>query len=234
MVLRWIPDGPDEEVSVSCYTSGTDPTDTFFTANFAAGNQPGAVYSYLWADQPTSTGRYTPSRQYRHDSTGQDSWIARESTGRYRVYLPAAAGAGTGPLVYQVTAYGAATFQCKVSATSVPGATLEVSCRDVLGTLFDTRFALSFSAVGSLFGRTDRRTGTTAAVTRAGAGVYRAVVPGLGQDRGQVVVNATGAGPTWCHADRWDPTGPDLAVLVRCYGPRGAAVDSTFSLGVSW
>jgi hypothetical protein len=237
-VVSWVPSGADEVVSVACYTADTSPVDTTFVANFAVGHQAGAHFSYLWNEQASSTAQHVPATTYRYDSTGHDPWIRKIATGRYRVFLPASYDEQSEPYTFQVTAYGANTFRCHLAAAYVAPGTHEIQCRDALGTLYDTRFSLSFSAEGSIIGRTDLRYGdyteAAAGVTSPSTGVYSVSADGLDADRGQVVVDARGNTPNYCHVGDWNVSGTALNMTVRCFAPSGAPANTGFTLGVTW
>jgi hypothetical protein len=237
-VVRWNAAGADENVEVKCWDRGTREVDTTFVANFAVGSQPGAALSYLWADGGGRTGRYTPAEPYRYDTTGQASWVERTSTGHYKVYLPASRDIGGEPAMFQVSAYGAVTARCKVSRVRIAPGTHEVVCHDAVGTPYDGRFALSFSARGSFIGRTDRRYGgysqASPGIANASAGVYTVPAKELGQPRGQVVAYATRDSTTYCHVASWGPSGADLSMTVTCFAQNGEPAASQFMLAVTW
>jgi hypothetical protein len=237
-VVRWGPSGADEAVSIACYDSGTAPVDTQFVANFAVGHQSGAHFSYLWLDQPSQAGKHQVASTYRYDSTGHEPTVQRLSAGKYRVFLPASYDEQNEPYSFQVTAYGAATFRCKLSKAFVAAGTHDILCTDAPGTPYDTQFVLSYAAEGSLIGRTDNRYGgysqTDSGVTQSGTGVYTVAADGLGQPRGHVVVGATGSNANYCHVGSWSPSGDALKMIVRCFAPNGSPTNAGFRLGVTW
>jgi hypothetical protein len=237
-VVSWNAVGPDEHLDVACYTSGTAPVDTYFVANFAVGHQGTARFSYLWNDQPSLGGQHVPSTTYRYDSTGRDPWIQRVSTGDWKVYLPASYDEQNEPYTFQVTAYGAATFRCNLVTAFVGAGIHEVQCRDAVGTPYDTKFALSFSAEGSIIGRTDNRFGDynehSPGIDNSTTGVYTVPADGLGAPRGQVVVDARGNTSNYCHVGNWGASGTVLKMVVRCFAPGGAPANTAFTLGVTW
>jgi len=237
-VVRWGQAGADENVEVKCWDRGTSEVDTTFVANFAVGAQPGAAFSYLWADGGGRTGRYTPAAAYRFDTTGQASWVERTSAGHYKVYLPASREVGGEPSMFQVSTYGAFTFRCKVSRVKLAPGTHEVVCHDAVGTPYDAQFALSFSARGSFIGRTDRRYGeytqASPGTANPSVGVYTVPAKELGQPRGQVVAYATRDTTTYCHVASWGPSGKDLSMTVSCFGQNGAPAAAQFMVSVTW
>jgi hypothetical protein len=237
-VVRWQPSGADENVEVKCWDRGTSEVDTTFVANFAAGSQAGAAFSYLWADGGNRTGRYIPVEQYRFDSTGQAPWVERTGTGHYKVYLPASRDIGGEPFTFQVSAYGPVTARCKVSRVKLAPGTHEVVCHDAQGTPFDAKFSLSFSSQGSFIGRTDRRYGeytyASPGVANPSMGVYTVPAKEMGQPRGQVVAYATRDSSTYCHVASWAVAGKDLSMTVHCFSANGDLAASQFMLGVTW
>ncbi|HZN76707.1 MAG TPA: hypothetical protein VFC00_34205 [Micromonosporaceae bacterium] len=237
-VVNWGASGADEKVNVACYASNTAPADTQFVANFAVGHQSTAHFSYLWSDQASATGKHNANVTYRYDSTGREPWIERISAGKYRVFLPASYDEQNEPNTIQVTTYGASTFRCKVSKPYAGAGIHEVLCTDAPGTLYDARFVVSFSAEGSIIGRTDNRFGdytqTSAGVTQSGTGVYNVPAQEMGSPRGQVVATAIGNTASYCHVGNWYPSSTTLIMVVRCYAPNGSPTNAGFRLGVSW
>lgn len=237
-VVSWSSLGTDEIVAIACFDSGTAPVDTSFVANFAVGHQSGAHFSYLWLDEPTASGKHTVAATYRYDSTGREPTVQRLSAGKYRVFLPASYDEQNEPYSVQVTAYGAATFRCKLSKAFVSAGTHDILCTDALGTPFDTQFVLTYAAEASLIGRTDTRFGSytqsDSGVTQSGTGVYNVPANELGEARGQVVAGAIGTSASYCHVGNWSPSGTTLNMVVRCYAPSGSPTNAGFRLGVTW
>jgi hypothetical protein len=237
-VVRWTQRSADEDVEVKCWDRGAGETDTMFVANFAVGSQRGAAFSYLYADAGSRTGRYTPTDQYRYDTTGQPSWVERIGAGHYRVYLPASRDVAGQPYTFQVSTVGPVTLRCKVSAVSAAPGTHEVLCHDALGTPHDSRFTLSFSAQGSFIGRTDQRYGqytqSSPGTANPSVGVYMVTAGGLGADRGQVVAYARGSSTAYCHVGYWNATGADLSLQVLCFSQNGSPAAGQFMVGVTW
>jgi hypothetical protein len=236
-VFNWLKVGSNTDVRVKCFAPNTTEADTRFVASFAVGVQGGAKFSYLWADKAGTDGKYTPQDKYRYDTTGNASTVERVSVGKYRVFIPASLDTPD-PETFQVTAYGPVTIHCKVGAIRVAPGTHEIHCRDAAGALFDARFALSYSTAGSVIGRGDRRFGnftrSSDGVSSSAVGVYSVPAPELGENRGQVVVTAVGPTHTYCHTGGWGASGTTLNMTVRCYGAGGVAINSDFSLGVTW
>jgi hypothetical protein len=239
-VVRWLVSGSDETVDIACFTATTAFVDTTFVANFEVGSADGVSFSYLWANQPTLTTQYNPPSQYRYDSTGQASWVQRQSTGKYRVYLPASYDTGGDPITFQVTAYGLLTARCAISGITVHPGIHEVTCLDATGAPFDTKFEITMSAAGSFIGRTDLRFGdyrrASSGVVHNSTGVYTVPADGLGSvpGRGQVTVTAIGTSTSYCHVGNWSTAGLVENMVVRCFNPAGSPVDSDFTLGVTW
>jgi hypothetical protein len=237
-VVGWNPSGANEVVDIACYTPGTAPADTSFVANFAVGHQTTARFSYLWSDQPSASGKHSPNATYRYDSTGHEPWIERISAGKYRVFLPASYDEQNEPNTIQVTAYGVQTFRCKVSKPYAAAGVHEILCTDAPGTPYDARFVVSFSAEGSIIGRTDTRFGdynqTDSGVTQSGTGVYNVPAMEMGGARGQVVATAIGNNSSYCHVGNWNSSGTTMNMVVRCFGPGGTPTNAGFRLGITW
>ncbi len=54
--------------------------------------------------------------------------------------------------------------------------------------------------------------------------------PRIASKGGVVHVTAVNAGPVWCQAEKWGPSGPNEAVVVRCHKAGGAPVFSPFTV----
>ena len=95
-VTSWNAVGSDQEINVNCFAAAGTPADTMFVVSFAVGSQGAARFSYLWADQPGNTAKYHPEAAYRYDAVDAGLLtVARISTGRYEVYVPAAGSCQT-------------------------------------------------------------------------------------------------------------------------------------------
>ena len=127
------------------------------SATMADPGRGASVQCYVWANEPTSAGPYTPSTPYSYNATGRAAAnsITRSAVGTYQVTCK---GVGGGPLFsgsgswgagghVQVTAYGGedADF-CKVVNWGTGGAdlTANVRCYNRSGNLSDNRFDLLF------------------------------------------------------------------------------------------
>lgn len=237
-ISSWTNSGGNENLNVRCYNASGAPVDSTFVANYAVGSEGNARFSYLWANDHTSTITYKPSENYRYDAvSSSDMTVKRTATGRYEVYLPAAGPELSDPWNFQITAYGSAS-QCKLASFSASSRKAQVACRTAGGVSVDTRFALSFNSEGSYLGRGDRRFGEYSSgsdgVSNPAAGVYSVRAGELGQPKGQVVALARGTSSTYCHVRNWQVAGADLDMTVVCFNPGGAAASSAFTLGVTW
>jgi hypothetical protein len=230
--------GPDQLVDVSCFDPSGAPADSMFVTNFAAGSQDAVRFSYLRADQPSSTEAYRPAAPHSYDSIAPgELTVRRTDLGRYEAHLPAGGVAPADPHTFQITAYGSAGL-CKLAGFDPATRKAQVTCRTAGGAHVDTRFTLSFSAAGSYLGRSDRQhaefTADSQGVSSPSVGVYVVRATGLGQAKGQVVALATGANSTYCHVAGWTVVGADLDARVACFDPGGIPASAAFTLGVTW
>ena len=61
-------------------------------------------------------------------------------------------------------------------------------------------------------------------VTPGAVGQVHVRFPQIASKGGVVHVTAVTAGPVWCQAQKWGPSGPDEIATVRCFRPGGAPV----------
>lgn len=245
-----------QAASVLCFTLAGTPADAAFYASYV--KQSGtatAGYAYLWSDQPTATGTFTPNRTYSYNSRGQVNRVVHTGPGHYVAYLPGEATTGG---TVKVSAYGTAADWCTV-ASSVPNSPahrqqVDVRCFDATGTATNTFFTLTFARGQSLLG-----------VNRAGGYVYanqptatvpynpdsrysfnthgsaNRVEPGLASDRvrftglhqqpGGVMVTAFTAIPVQCSAGFQNSgTSTDKTVTVLCYDVAGDLASVPFTV----
>ena len=150
-IRSWSPSGGDMNVNVSCFTPGGSPVDGRFSALFYKDGLKSTIYGngYLWADQPSTTGCYTPSPFYQFNSRGGTNTICRISLGLYDVRFPNMEKHTFEPDkggTFQVTAYGTGPERCKVRSWFESGDTMtaRVGCSHA-GVAADTRFTASFA-----------------------------------------------------------------------------------------
>jgi hypothetical protein len=151
----------------------------------------------------------------------------------------------------QVVAYGTSSTRCNVQGwvQSGTGQVARVRCYDASGTLTDSDFFARFvKAHGSNAGAylwadqpgaacytpsstwSYNSTGGTNTICRLATGTYKATLPGLGAQNGNVMITAHGMTTGHCTVGSWLTSGSDKEVTVRCWSAAGAAADSTFSL----
>jgi hypothetical protein len=68
------------------------------------------------------------------------------------------------------------------------------------------------------------------AIARLGPGLYSVTAPNQGNSGGHVQVTAYGSGPERCKVGKWDVSGVDQAIEVRCFNATGIPADSQFTL----
>ncbi|MGE5829559.1 MAG: hypothetical protein ACM30G_14545 [Micromonosporaceae bacterium] len=222
------------EVAVNCYTAAGAYADTRFVANWAEGSQDNAMFGYLWANDPSNPATYTPPARYRYDAYNPDDLsVTRLSTGRYEVHLPIiAVDEPAAPYAYQITAVNS-NRRCKLHSNNLGAAKAVVACRTPAGANADSRFSISYSAVGSMIGRVDRSSDKlgnpsayyTGGITNSAVGVYTAEL-GLNENKGHVVSLATGTTATYCHIRNWSVSGTHLNATSVCYTTGGVAANS--------
>jgi hypothetical protein len=149
-VASWGGSGSTVNINVHCHTPSGADANTSFVMHYVRRL---GYDAYLWANQP-SASQYTPAAEFNYNYSssvsGQNNTVSRESAGNYTARLPYMGSSGG---AVQVTAYGATTNYCKVSAwysittpqTSQTGETDElvnVLCFNAAGAPADTMFTL--------------------------------------------------------------------------------------------
>jgi hypothetical protein len=188
--------------------------------------------------------------------------MTRLDVGKYLALLPnLGATAGT----VHVTASGNFTQHCKVAYwgprfSDPTTQEVAVRCFNQSGAPSDSQFTLSYAEpivsdgpMAYLWANQPspalntpytpalnwqfNSTGAPNTVTRTAVGVYRALLPNLGDTRsGHVQVTAYGTGNERCKVSRWSPVGSAIDVEVRCFTgggttlPGGFPVDTRFTL----
>jgi hypothetical protein len=127
------------------------------SASMADPGRGAAIQCYVWANDPSTPGPYTPSTPYSYNAVGRSAanTISRTAVG---VYVVTCKGVGGGALFggsgswgagghVQVTAYGGEDAdRCKVTSWATGGADFvaNVRCYNRTGALSDNRFDLLF------------------------------------------------------------------------------------------
>ncbi len=152
-VWDWFPRGGSKlTVSVYCFSSTGAPTNMPFTLLFYknASNLTTHGIAYLWSNNASPAGTYTPDDLYQYNSRGVNNTVTRLGIGQYRVKFPSmqrnAAEQNKGGTVL-VTAYGTNNVYCKVvgweqDATNAINA--GVNCFNASGSSADSLFTASF------------------------------------------------------------------------------------------
>jgi hypothetical protein len=231
--------------------------DSLFSASFTNINAAynGERLAYLWANEPSNPGPYTPSSTYQFNSSGGLSTITRSDVGTYTVEIPGAVSFG-GHI--QVTAYGWGNEYCKTAGWGTNGVSLlaTVRCFSAGGQSADSFFTFTFADQTNILGLEvfDGPSGHESTyvwafdpysasyspvssysfggsypgllASRSGVGTYGM---GIGSDarHGNVQVTAYGWGSEYCKVAYWNPTN---GIQVRCFNSAGWAADTLYDV----
>jgi hypothetical protein len=211
--------------------------------------------AWVWANQPTTAGCYTPSSTYQFNSSRAANRVCRVGSvggGEYRVDLP---GLGTTGGMVQVSAYGG-NQHCKVVSWFPTGTTQQVfvRCFGANGAPADGRFTLLFykenrvstpesvetaaylwadqpraaSYTPSLAYQWNSKGGNNT-IRRISQGRYEARLPGMNPTGGTVLVTAYGTGSERCKVVSWILSGSDTLAYVNCFSGT-QPVDTLYTL----
>lgn len=217
----------------------------------AAAAMPAAMQGTAWllADRPATAG-YTPADQGTTVESAPDSAVKRTSAGKYVVRLPKL-GASAGTVF--VTAHGPGNAYCKPGGWGPDGTTQTASvyCFTANGSYADSQFTLTYTnpklSSSDEYGYVWANLPTEAdyvpssayqvnskggenRIRRVGTGQYDVEMAKLGDDpEGNIQINAYGSGAARCKSPWWEPHGTTQKIRVRCHGPSGQLVDTTFT-----
>jgi hypothetical protein len=196
---------------------------------------------------------------YNHVSEGGLISRVTNGTGDYTLTIPGLGKpAGSGTIL--VTPYfkvdqGETPSACTTASWVRSGSSLKVDvrCRTLAGAAVDSKFDLQFLRQlgpegfgggpaaylrASQKSRTTAYTptatfawqsnGKTSSILRTGVGTYRVTLKGM-PGRGAAIVTAYGPGKARCQLSSIGTTTP-VKIVVRCFKPNGALVDSDFTL----
>ncbi|MFJ6214239.1 hypothetical protein ACIQGZ_13020 [Streptomyces sp. NPDC092296] len=243
----WQPNGPNEDVYVSCYRPGGAPDNSAFTvlytASTGAPSSPVGSYGYLFSD-------VSGALLAQYNSTGAANSVGKGGVGIWKAWLPNL-GLSDYSGNLQVTAVDPKRpARCKVSdwGPSSSGQTVLVACYDANGKPYDTRWTLSYSyqrAVhgpvyppkafgylwfnGSLPPQTNfNSVGGSNSLGISGS-VFIVTMPYVANPPDHSQVTAYGSDPGYCGlATPWDRSGGTASLYVDCFDPGGAPVKGQF------
>jgi hypothetical protein len=242
-VASWGPSGTDLTLNVRCFGEGGAAADLPFLAHFT-NRHPAGTFAYLWSNQASPAGAYSPSASYRYDSTGVVPSVERVATGQYLVYLGAVDDVYPDYDLgrFQVTAYGTAAVHCEQGTVNdeLP-APITVRCYDADGDPTDSRFSLSYGwdvtalggdgpgAIAWVVHTTSPRDptyhwlvdgwsspGSQPTVARLDTGVFLVRLPGFSGEHGYPTAGAYTNGPGMCHVVGAGAFGADESIIVAC------------------
>jgi hypothetical protein len=240
------PVGPalvNNQVEVRCFLTGTGvATNARFTA-LVTRNYGDLAFAY--AGQPT-TASYAPPAAQSWNPGGSIN-VTRSAVGSYRVTFTDLATLITTNLGHvQVSAVGTSSAHCKVrNWTGTPNLAVGVLCFSSAGVAIDSKFNVLFllpaprlayvwanlAIAGTYSPDLAYRfnpSGGPVAITRTAPGSYTVLWAGADPqiiDGGDVQVTAYGAGNVQCKVTNWSGDN----VVIRCFGPTGAPMDSQFT-----
>ncbi|MFK7895315.1 MAG: PEP-CTERM sorting domain-containing protein [Myxococcota bacterium] len=128
-------------VVVQCYSDSGSPTaNTNFQIFYLKGSN-ATPTAYAWAGNPTAAV-YNPNLSYANNPSGGEILIERSEVGTYRVSFADFTG-GTTIGHAQVTSYGPGNnVSCSARLLGGIPVAVDVTCRDTIGGLIDSRFSL--------------------------------------------------------------------------------------------
>jgi hypothetical protein len=151
-VVNWGRSASNTRVNVNCF-QGNKPVNTRFTLSYINGTNGVGLGirhkgGYVWANNPSVSGTYTPSTTYQWNSatlSNNSNRVTNLSTGSYRVRLPRLAPANK--TTTQVTAYGSNSNYCNVRSwvsDGSGGTNANVKCFNSVGQPVNSRFTLTY------------------------------------------------------------------------------------------
>lgn len=206
-------------------------------------------FGYAWASDATSA-TYTPSAEWRFNSSGGGITITRSAAGTYAVRF-AGLGQATGQREnVQVTSYIELAY-CGTGGWETQGSDLIVNVRCFApgGAPMDSRYTVLVVGARALEGRlgfahadqpgqssyrpalAHNSAFGAATITRTGTGTYRADFSGLARGTGgpeMVMVTHVGTAANRCVVEVWELSG--FWTNITCTDQSGAQVDAQFSL----
>ncbi|MGI5246739.1 hypothetical protein [Dactylosporangium sp. CA-139066] len=170
--------------------------------------------------------------------------------GRYRILFP---GAGASRGVVHVTAINEVPHWCQANTWGPAGAdeVVYVDCYKAGGSPDFTPFTAIFEssspptiAINGRFGYVDAQptgalvsqfnsSGAVNSVTPVGVGAWLVKMPNLstpGPVDGSLQATAVNVAPARCKVAKWSSAPSGQQILVNCYGPGGAPLDTRFTL----
>ena len=218
-----------------------------------AGASAAPGWTYLWADQPSSTAGYAPDPASQASSAGVLDVVEHNGVapGSYTVGLRGLADPGG---TVSLSAYGAdGPVHCLldgIEPTAARDLKAGVECTDASGAPIDSRFELAFTrpragstgrfayAAGGADGSgtpivvpkryTFNSTGKGITVVRSDPGVYRVDLAGLASDGGTVHVTALLGDAPRCAPVSWHRQGTAERIFVVCFAHDGTVADGAF------
>jgi hypothetical protein len=240
------PAGPalvNNQVEVRCFQVGTGAAaNALFTA-LVTRNYGDLAFAY--ASQPTAASYVPPAAQSWNPGGAIN--VTRSGVGSYLVTftdLGTLTGANRGHV--QVSAVGTSSAHCKVrNWTGTPNLAVGVLCFSSAGVAIDSKFNVLFllpaprlayvwgnSPISGIYSPDVayrfNPSGAPVTITRTAPGSYTVTWQGADPqiiDGGDVQVTAYGAGNAQCKVTNWSGDN----VVIRCFGPTGAPMDSQFT-----
>jgi hypothetical protein len=251
IVSSWSRGTGEEQVSVNCYNLSGTPSDSRFTVNYLQEYGVPGHFAYAWIDTYVSLGTSTPHAASQYDGDGGTITVNHTGTGRYGVKLPNLAS-HAGVVLVSPTSFAAT---CRFSSTAPSGADVlvGVTCRNLAGSLKNTRFTIAYFSGSGLkgpgathqayvFGRhpttatyepaaSDRysTSGQVPTIQRTGTGKYVVTLPGQ-NDGGGAQATAMTDGSARCIINYIRTTSAPAQIGVGCYVGDGVQQDEPFSL----
>lgn len=220
---------------------------------FAGAARADPTIGWVWADQPSKHGTYTPNLAYSYNSNHGDVEITNGDTGVAVVTFQNLKSSD--PTNVLVTAYETNGY-CAIGGWQVSGddETATVRCFDAEGAPKDQRFELLYQGRSGTFGNAAQglaflwadqptaasytpdagyqfnSTGGTNTITRSGVGAYTVNIPGFDKVGGHVQVSAYGQTAARCKVADLGQDSDGAHVGVICFDKTGTAADQQFSL----
>jgi hypothetical protein len=206
--------------------------------------------AWVFANQPNTSGMYTPDPQYSFNSTKGSITVQSVGPGRYLVTLYGNPYIGPDDVVISAVN---TSGSCDLEGWST-SVTVVVECSDASGKPADAAFTLLYQSRTAPFGdaakgmaflldneaqtgssappaaQSFNSTGGTNMARRNGVGNYTVTLPGLSKLGGQVQVSPVRYHYRRCKPVSWGVALAATTINVQCYKASGAAGDDNFSL----
>jgi hypothetical protein len=252
-VVDWNNIGGTLLANVACVSPNGQPIDGMFTAMFEKAS-PSQYFpkAYVWANQESATGSYTPDLSYQFNSRGLTNTIQRVGVGSYDVRLAGMNQLGGNVLV---SSYGNQAKHCKVNYWNVSGndTVARVNCFNAAGQVIDSKFSLNYQKGDSLSNDVysdlyawSSSTGSISPVYAHngsyGSGVLTGSNPSIGNYvvtlpanlsgyKTTAFVTAYGGDAAHCNISSWNTNASanTSQANISCFNPQGQAVNSAFT-----